>query len=207
MAKGKQALKSANRRAESAHQIIDRLTSELADAKVRAREAEARSARLEGADALVERSLVKNDEMLSSALEALAQWKSINKQWHERREALRIEVGNRLLPDIEIAGARLGECRTDRAEFLARRYPALWYVMVGEAPTDRHVYARSPFVRSESKMSTDQLRRFQRLSGQRAIAEGDDLDGRDAADVWADLLDLGQMDDLTRDEKIEMLDL
>lgn len=45
MARGKQAALAANRRAESAHEIIDRLTSELAEAKLRARLAEAQARR------------------------------------------------------------------------------------------------------------------------------------------------------------------
>jgi len=45
----------------------------------------------------------------------------------------------------------------------------------------------SPFRPLEEKLSLDDLRRFQRLMGERAVFEADQ--GADASKVWTDLLD------------------
>lgn len=62
MAKGKQAALAARRRAESAHEVIDRLTSDLAEAKLRARLVEAEARHVP--------TLTRHVEDLSARLEA-----------------------------------------------------------------------------------------------------------------------------------------
>lgn len=70
MARGKQAALSATRRAEAAHEVIDRLTDQLAEAKRRAREHEAASVRLPVALAEIDRLRTQNEQGTSDSLEA-----------------------------------------------------------------------------------------------------------------------------------------
>lgn len=73
MARGKQAAEAARRRAESAHEVIDRLTSDLADAKIRARMTEAEAARVPGLLQQVVDLSARLDAACSTEVESLRQ--------------------------------------------------------------------------------------------------------------------------------------
>lgn len=88
MAKGKQASKAANRRLEATRDHVDRLTEQLAEAKIRARDAEKRAAE---ADLLrqrvreLERRI--DDGPTEAILDKLRWWDTISKQDRQRRSA------------------------------------------------------------------------------------------------------------------------
>lgn len=69
MAKGKQAIKSANRRYEASLQHIDRLTSELVDAKARARQFEREATRATVLDGELARLRIQLDENTNDRLD------------------------------------------------------------------------------------------------------------------------------------------
>lgn len=112
MARGKQAARSATRRAEAAHEHIDRLTSELVEAKFRARQTEAEAGRVPGLVALVaqleqrlEAATSVEVERLRSRLEAEAErnekLRSLLKKMVERAHTQAPKVG--LLTEEELA--------------------------------------------------------------------------------------------------------
>ena len=203
MARGKQATKAANRRAESAHEVIDRLTSELADAKIRARDAEVRAARLEGADKLVRESVAKNDELLVAALDSLKG----NRRWFKtdrdtRRQAM-VELFTVVADDIGKGQMGVADVR----EFMCRRYPHITASLMGATVEAVKGLGReggpvrgSSLHRGEQKLEGESLRRFQRMCGSRTVLR-ENL-GKDSADVFIDLLD-AKAAEFTYDEMIE----
>jgi hypothetical protein len=187
MARGKEAAQAANRQLESAREHIRWLTGELADAKVRAKEAEARAARLEGIERMLPAASAKNDEMLAKALTALQAWKKFRVDQHERSRKALQEVCRKLLPDLDLPGYSFSG--VDNVEFMKERYPHILEALLG-GPVDgdeRVMTGDSPFRPLEEKLSLDDLRRFQRLMGERAVFDADQ--GADASKVWTDLLD------------------
>lgn len=93
MAKGKQAAKAANRRLEATQDHVDRLTEQLADQKMRARDAEARAVE---ADQLRERIRVLEAQIAEGPTEAtldkLRWWESVRKADIKRRRAAQSEL-------------------------------------------------------------------------------------------------------------------
>lgn len=88
MAKGKQAARAANRRLEATQDHVDRLTEQLAEAKMRARDAEARAAESDRLRARVGRLQREVDEGPSEAcLDKLRWWAEVSKADTERRKA------------------------------------------------------------------------------------------------------------------------
>lgn len=204
MARGKKAAAAAIRRAEAAHEHIDRLTTELVEAKLRARRAEERAARLENISTLLQTASPKNDKMLAEALSALKSWKAISKADHARRMAAVAEMLDKLIADLGLPSGGI----EDRREFLAKRYPAIMKALTAGrdgAPYARQApvaWAGSALTPMQEKLQAtpEDLRRFQRLSGMRAwSADGGD---EDLSDVWCDLLDAKQIG-LTYEEMIE----
>lgn len=196
MAKGKQAALAANRRLEAAHAHIDRLTSELVDAKLRAKQAELRAARLEGADQLVSAASVKHDEMLADALAALSRWTTIQKQDQKRRNEAMTELLVKVLNDVGVKDL-VNLPLVDRWELARTRYPALASALMARDDAGRKPGAKTnaihpvEMVHAQRKLEGDDLRRFQRLCGMRAVMEP--APERDAADVWNDMLDAKQI--------------
>jgi hypothetical protein len=70
MARGKQGAQAAQRRAEAAHEVIDRLTDQLVDAKTRARRYEAAAIRLPAVEGELARLKLLLDAETSDRLEA-----------------------------------------------------------------------------------------------------------------------------------------
>lgn len=191
MARGKQATLAARRRAESAHEIIDRLTSELAEAKLRARQAEQRAARLEGIEALLTSASAKNDEMLCAALAKLAWWKAVADADYKRRFDAIGEMLHKVAADVNEL-PRLAPFE-DRRQFVETRYPAIMAAITAgqSAKVDPRRPVRYPKTTPSAKrLNDEQLHRFQRLAGERGILES--APDRDIADVWVDLLDAHQ---------------
>lgn len=110
MARGKQAALAANRRAESAHEIIDRLTSEVAEAKLRARVAEAdarRTAQLSSQVEDLQRRLdlacsVEVERHRAAALAALAALDEARALFSRMIERSKAQDG-RLFDDTDLA--------------------------------------------------------------------------------------------------------
>lgn len=193
MARGKHATASANRRAEAAHQVIDRLTTELADAKLRAKQAEQKCAHLEGADKLVGSASIKHDEMLGAALEALKMWRRVADEDAERRRRAHLELVRQFMQDVKTLWPHppLAE---DVRQFIEMRYPLLMAALHAGAPLDgfkRPMRWKSNLEAAERKLSGEDLKRFQRLSGQRGIFTG--AAEKDIAEIWIDLLDAKQV--------------
>lgn len=184
--RGKEALAAANARTKAAQERIEALTAELADAKARARAAEAKAARLEGADLAAAAANRRNDEMLKQALESLALWKQEAKADEKRRHAAIDEVLGKLLVDLK-APPQAGE--SDRSQFLRTRYPCLVRALLADDNAADHPdlprrISHAPWSPAERKLSGEDLRRFQKLTGSRATVD----DGRDLAAVWDDAL-------------------
>jgi hypothetical protein len=187
MARGKEAVQASARRLEAAYAHIDRLTEELVDAKLRARDAEARARRLEGIEALLPTAVAKNDAMLQQALTALRTWRRWGDELHEQRGKALHEMGTKLIPDLDLIGGG-GPVTTDVLEFLKKRYPAIVLVMTGSSwEGESLVTFESPSRPLEEKLGPEELRRFQRLMGERLVFQSDQE--ADASKVWADMLD------------------
>jgi hypothetical protein len=188
MARGKQAAMSAQRRYETAVEHIDRLTEELANVKVRARDAEARAARLEGADALISRASSKNDELLFDALQALDRWKRVQRADQKRRTDAIVELLQKLVTDLGWEAETPAE---DKRQFLETRYPAVMLALkAGEAPSRVARWKTSVTPYERRLVTAEEVRRFQRLTGQRGEVEG--AKDVDFADWLNDVLDAKQ---------------
>lgn len=95
MAKGKEALKSANRRYEAAVEHIDRLTDELAEAKARARLFEREATRAKVLDAEMGRLKEQLDAGTNDRLEQLQAHHNERSADYERRiEGLAVLLGS-----------------------------------------------------------------------------------------------------------------
>jgi hypothetical protein len=206
--KGKQAASAANRRTEAAHQVIDRLTTELADTKMRAKEAERRAARLEGIEAMIKTADVKRDELVTSLTATVKEWKRVAERDAARREAA---TGDLLKVCDDVSGKTLAV--GDKLEFLVERYPhlvaAVFAVSVetvkdwGLAGVGATVVPGTSLQSAESRILRDQgresLARFQQLCGLRSTWTGTD---KTSAQVVNDVLDAKQAD-LSEDEVYE----
>lgn len=195
MAKGKQATLAANRRAESAHEVIDRLTSELTKAKIRARDAEARAEHLEGIDKHLADSSTKNDELVVAMVEKLAWWDKAAKADRRRRIDARAELHRRLVPDIISTILGQDACIEDARQFISRRYPALMATLCAieqeQLKSDEPVEVRSTSLTpAMQRLSGDRLRKLQRLCGLRGVMA--DHPDKDVAVIVCDLLDAQQ---------------
>lgn len=188
MAKGKQALAAANRRHQAALDHIDRLTDEITALKIRARAAEERARQLDGVQHLVDTVSPKNDALIVEMTEKLRQWKRIAEEDAKRRKAAWIELCDAFIKDMgfaKVAGL------ADMIEFLNRRYPAIVLALnAGNSSKGDHIVHHVPTEVTQKRLSGDDLRRFQRLTGLRTVHEG--AEGKDTADVLIDLLDARQ---------------
>jgi hypothetical protein len=190
MAKGKEAISAANRRVQAAHEVIDRLTDELAQQKVLRREAERRLARVEHQAARVEEleRQQAGDELLADALAALDQWRTVAREDQLRRNAALKEVASRLMPDLALLSPSEHLGSIDRYELLLRRYPRIIDALSGgHSPRDDGSFMPKDVPRSLRKPKGEDLRRVQQLLGLRAIPEW--APDADMADVVNDLLD------------------
>lgn len=194
MARGKHGKEAAIRRAEAAHEHIDRLTDELVEAKRRMKDAIERAERLEGVEKLL--SQRNNDELLADALEKIAEWERIAKEDGERRKAAIAEMYFVMFPDLNLLSDRKGEApMEDRRQFLETRYPALMSAISAGKVAQRDPrkavrWKHSPFKSRERKLSPDEVRRLQRVTNQRLIPGWDE--DKDVADSWIDMLDAAQ---------------
>ena len=187
--KGKQATLAARRRAEAAHEVIDRLTTDLADAKLRAKEAERRAAQLQVlADRAVELQAERDsDTLLGDALSAL----DVDRRWgREQRQRTRSALKTlreRLIPDVITASA-LPMSYHDGLDFVLRRYGPIMDAIFGQHVNPLTIPAlQSTTSPTARKLSEDQRRRLERLNGLRTFCEWDR--DRDTADVWTDMLE------------------
>jgi hypothetical protein len=194
MARGKQATMAANRRAEAAHEVIDRLTSEVAELKIRAREAEHRADRLEGIEAALSTADIKRDDLIVELTRKLQWWSKVAGEDQARREAAREQMFRRLCPDLFDA-IDPNMPLEDRRQFLVKRYGAVMAALCACDESQLRPDSALPVHGTntevfEKKLSQESLRKFQRLSAQRAVFES--APDRDAADVLNDLLDARQ---------------
>lgn len=179
MARGKEGMEALRRRYEAAMEHLDRLTEQLADEKIRRKEAEARAARLEGIDAMWKDAEIHNDQMLKEALDELHEQDVWMADHNKKVRAAFKEIRDRLLRDLKVPS----DIGIDRVEFLVKRYPALMALFIRGEPRVNARYNRGP---GDRKLNDDQLRRFQRLRGERMVVQGSDVD---VGKAWADLLE------------------
>lgn len=183
MARGKEAVLAERRRVEARDELIDRLTSELTEAKLRARKVEAEAAKVPAlvAEGAKLRQQIESDELLTASLEANRAWKRIATEDLERRRAAFMEL-RKFFSDLR---APLGT-GPDRTEFLKRRYPALLNALTagqGLRSDDR--------VGALRDMPEDERKRLERLMGVRATFRGEP--DRDMAEIVADVLEARQL--------------
>lgn len=166
--KGKQAALAANRRYETAIEHIDRLTTELVEAKRRARDAEEKAARYERQAGLVDSSLARNDELLVHTTRMLS-------MYTRQRKAVKDDMGKATQELSRRAGemfkAERARCtHSDWFEFLIAHFPAFFTLISGGSLDDFQgpiPVSDGPYAVFERKLSHDDLRRFQRLVGER----------------------------------------
>lgn len=202
MARGKKAASAANRRAEAAHEVIDRLTTELADAKMRARDAEKRAAK---ADQLEELLAQRNDdEIVADLVATIQRWKRIQKADAARRKKAIDEIWKVLAKDLRGLMKEMEPGFEDTWEFVMRRYPAIMNALAAsDGAAERvseHVDRRglNPTI---AKLDDEKIKKWQEARGYRAVAQW--APDRDFADVMADLLDASQIG-FTADEMVEL---
>jgi hypothetical protein len=182
--KGKEALAAAHRRLAGACEHIDQLSEQLAEAKRRVRDAEARADKADRLEKLLADK--NNDELLAEALDTIRWWEKVRVEDVDRRRAAWRELGARLLPDLQFRGNTV-----DRMEFLLRRYPALCAALSAGEWADIPVRdTRYQLGRSARHLSEEERSRLQRQRGIREASEGDD--DTDVAEVWADVLEAKQ---------------
>lgn len=190
MARGKQATETARRRLDAAMEHIDRLVEQLTDAKQRARDAEARAAKLEGLDLMAKNMELRNDQMLKDATAKLQSWRQWARRDRDRRQAAIKEIVRKLVHDLKIDASLTP---IDTCEFLEQRYPAIMLAITGDKTTGNGRPMRvtwSSFRSFERKLSDDELRRFQRLVGERGTVEANP--NKEAGQMWAELLEAQQ---------------
>ena len=114
---------------------------------------------------------LRNDQMLEDSIAKLQAWRRQALHDRERRQAAIKEIIHRLVPDLNIDPSLT---TIDLCEFLERRYPAIMLAITLDKTTTSGRPARvswSPFRAFERKLSDDELRRFQRLVGERGTLE------------------------------------
>jgi hypothetical protein len=195
MAKGKHAVLAANARYKAAIEHIDRLTSEMADMKVRMKVAEADAMAAPGLRKEVER--LRNDHVVAEIVEKVeAAFKDRDRQiaaWKKARPDF-IKMMN------DVAKSHLVDTSIDAVEFWHRRYPRLFAFLDHR---DEEILAHwKAHPRHLLKLSHEAARRYERAAGMRAIHRNSD---RDAADVAVDLCDVVRMD-LTKEEMRELIE-
>lgn len=201
MAKGKQAAVAAQRRYEAAVEHIDRLTSELAEAKMRARSAEARAQRLEGVEKHLEASSSKRDELVLVLTKKLEWWEKVRRLDEERRKAACAELC-RLGMDICSLGK--GGAIGDGWEFARKRYPRVVQALMASehpVPVDPTYVERAPDTCFSKRLSGESRRRWNRLTGREVDLGGT---GVPMADALIDLLDARQAG-FTKEEVVEFM--
>ena len=201
MAKGKYAARAQRRADDSAMAHIDRLTTQLAEEKMRRRDAERRAGQYAGLDNMVRLREAEHDEALKKALEKLAWWDAVRRDDKARREAALDEIQSKLRADL---GMNHMTTTVEWIEFLTRRYPRLISALTAgssdtwhsDRPLRRHT---SPHRHYESKLNDEDLVKFQIITGQRGVKQSD---GR--LIEWADLFEARQMDGMAEDDLIEL---
>lgn len=188
MARGKHATKSANRRQSAERDHIDRLTDQLAEAKLRARRNEQLAAQVPMLRARIGEltQQIEDDELLAESIEALRRWKQIATADQKRRAKAWREVG-KMLADFR---TRMLLSQADSYEFFLRRYPAIFRALVADDNIDTTQTVRQYSPLRTAGMTDEQVKRWQRAAGTRAVHEFDNE--ADAADVMIDWLDAKQ---------------
>jgi hypothetical protein len=178
MVRGKHSAESARHREEALMQTIDRLTDQLANEKLRRKEAEIRSAHLVGIESEWKKAEVRNDKMLAEAMNALR----AEQKWgddHNKKVRRALDDIAALLADLKVPF----ETGIDRVEFLERRYPGLMGLIL--RPHNPGPFARTP---GERHLDEAGRRRLQRLRNDRTVF-ADLPDDADLGVAWADLLE------------------
>lgn len=204
MAKGKQAVASVNRRLVAANGHIDRLTSELVDAKIRARDAERRADRLEGIERMLDRADVHRDELIIELTRKCQWWAKVAKEDRERRGLALREMG-KLASDHGIMLGNRNLPFHDMWDFLVARYPAIMAALnAGTDLTAPFATPGTPFRNLEERLESnpESLKAFQRLAGERGEIQGHE--GKSAGQVLADMLEASQAG-FTPSETLELV--
>lgn len=199
MAKGKEALSAANRRLEAAYAHIDRLTSELVDAKIRARLAEQRATKLEGVDALVTQADIRRDQTVTQLQTEVNHWEQVSKEFDGwRRDAL-VELLGKVFLDLKRDGAGLPHTIVDRMEFVRKRYPVLWDLLAMKSTTNRP----RPDAGTMRRFHGDRLLQLQRALGHRATLPPE-VEVDTFAELYSEILD-AEAAGLTSDEVLNLV--
>lgn len=201
MARGKHAIQAQRRADDAAMAHIDRLTSQLAEEKMRRRDAERRAGQYAGLDNMVRLREAEHDESMQKALEKLGWWAQVAREDKERRDAALQELAEKLRVDLNLTHLTT---TVEWIEFTIRRYPRLFSALTAgdsdswqpERPVRRPASSYRPY---EAKLTDADLVKFQVLTGQRGSL---DKDGR--LIEWADLFAAKQIDGLTRQEWVEL---
>jgi hypothetical protein len=195
VAKGKQAALSARRQHAAAMEHLSAVTDELAELKVRTRDAEARAFHAEQRARNAELQVQKDAEVVANCVALIdAQRKAVRKQDAEWNDGPKTDL-LQMFDDLRSAG-NMG--RSDIMDFLMKRYPRFTaYLGWGES---QGLYRR-PHMRG---LTEEHVRKLGRALGERVTISWDPE--RDAADVVKDILDIKHMN-LTQDEMLELLDV
>lgn len=169
MAKGKHAAASANRRLEAAQDHIDRLTDQLTEAKLRARQVERVAAQV---PKLQQR--IQDDAPI---IQQVAEWwKGGTKAWAEMENRLTYMYSVVIRGYIRLVMAHYGMTVTEAVEWMTRQYPELW----NKGPATHRIVRGGPWVTDpgQRRLSDEAVRRIQQKNGERHI------DTPDAAAMW-----------------------
>lgn len=172
MAKGKYAARAAKHQTEAQYQHIDRLTDQLAEAKIRARQYERDAALVPHLRKRLEELEYKldNDVVVQEILDkALAYRKALERAFEKNRglQQAICEASGDLLRATNAT-------TVDFAEYIGRRWPGL----IMEHSDTEHYTTRWGVPRKP--LSEEAVKRLQRARGLRAITP----DGDDAADLF-----------------------
>lgn len=171
MAKGKQAVAAANRRLEAAQDHIDRLTEQLTEAKLRARQVEAQASQVPA----LKKRIAKLEEPDPVVTRIAEWWDTIEKDWLDINKELnrwKSIVADYILVDCQERGLT----GVEYVEYLSRRYPDLFRP---DGQQDA-ISKGAPWRRSkvERRLPEEAVRRLQMARGERHA------DVTDNAGLW-----------------------
>lgn len=169
MAKGKHAAASANRRLEAAQDHIDRLTDQLTEAKLRARQVERVAAQV---PKLQQR--IQDDAPIVQ--EVAEWWRNGVKNWAAIERRLKYLKETVLAGYLNLVMDHYNMTLVEAMEWMTRKYPDLFM----ESSETQRIVDGGPWARDPQhrRLSDEAVRRIQQKNGDRHI------DTPDAAKMW-----------------------
>ena len=199
MTRGKHATLSEGRANRAAMELIDRLTAQVAELKVRTKMVEADAMAAAGLRREVAR--LKTDPVVAELVEkigdAFRSRESQYQAWLQAKPELFLLIGDAMM------SLGLLKTRRDGEEFMLRRYPHLFAFLDGRDIAEVLGTWRSRS-RHARRLSPEAARRLEMAVGERASTSGTWAEGRDFADTAIDVADVVRME-LTVEERKELL--